>query len=284
MSTLIVGAGGQLGRALQREFPGAVALDRAALDVTDRAAVRDFDWAGVDLVLNAAAWTAVDAAEDPANHAAVHAANADAVGHLARAVRTCGATLVHVSSEYVFDGRHDGPHPEDWPANPLSVYGRSKADGDVQAGHVTKHYLVRTTWVVGEGGNFVRTMAGLADRGVSPVVVDDQIGRPTFTADLAAGIRHLVGTGAPFGTYNLTNDGDPVSWADLAAAVFEARGRSAGDVGRVSTEEYFADKPGAAPRPLNSVLDLGRIRATGFAPRDWRTALDEYLGALQPAV
>ena len=99
----------------------------------------------------------VDAAENPANLAAVRAANVDAVGYLGRAVRTCGATLVHISSEYVFDGRHEGPHPEDWPANPLSVYGQSKADGDLQAGYVTKHYLVRTTWVAGEGGNFVRT-------------------------------------------------------------------------------------------------------------------------------
>jgi dTDP-4-dehydrorhamnose reductase len=282
VTTLIVGAGGQLGRALQQEFPGAVALDRKALDVTDRAAVRDYPWAGVDLVLNAAAWTAVDAAEDPANLAAVRAANVDAVGYLARAVRTCGATLVHISSEYVFDGEHEGPHPEDWPANPLSVYGQSKADGDTQAGYVTKHYLVRTTWVVGEGGNFVRTMAGLADRGVSPTVVDDQIGRPTFTPDLAAGIAHLVRSQAPFGTYNLTNSGEPVSWADVAAAVFEARGRSASDVGRTSTAEYFADKPQAATRPLNSVLDLARITGTGFEPRDWRTALGEYLAALLP--
>jgi len=166
------------------------------------------------------------------------------------------------------------------PANPLSVYGQSKADGDTQASHVTKHYIVRTTWVVGEGGNFVRTMAGLADRGVSPTVVDDQIGRPTFTSDLAAGIAHLVRTRAPFGPYNLTNSGDPASWADVAAAVFEARGRSASDVGRTSTEAYFADKPQAAARPLNSVLDLSKIEATGFRPRDWRPALTDYLATL----
>ncbi len=278
MTTVIVGANGQLGRALQQEFPDAVALGRAQLDVTDAAAVRDYRWGDVDVVLNAAAWTAVDAAEDPANLEAVRAANVDAVGYLARAVRTSGATLVHISSEYVFDGRHDGPMPEDWPPNPLSVYGRSKADGDVQAGHVTKHYLVRTTWVVGDGGNFVRTMAGLADRGVSPTVVDDQIGRLTFTADLAAGIAHLLRTRAPYGTYNLTNEGEPASWADVAAAVFAVRGRSGDDVGRTSTEAYFADKPQAAVRPLNSVLDLAKIRATGFVPRDWRTALTEYLG------
>ena len=280
MTTLILGANGQLGRALRRQFPGAVALDRSELDVSDSAAVRDFRWDGVDVVLNAAGWTAVDAAEDPANLAAVRAANADAVGYLARAVRTCGAVLVHVSSEYVFDGQHAAPHPEDWPANPLSVYGRSKADGDTHAGHVTKHYLIRTTWVVGEGGNFVRTMAGLADRGVSPTVVDDQIGRPTFTADLAAGIAHLLDTRAPYGTYNLTNAGEPASWADVAGAVFEARGRSVDDVTRTSTEKYFADKPGAAPRPLNSVLDLSRITDAGFTPRDWRSALDEYLTGL----
>ena len=281
MTTLILGAGGQLGRALQRRFPDAVALDRSKLDITDRAAVRDFDWADVDVVVNAAAWTAVDAAEDPANLAAVRAVNVDAVGHLARAVRTCGATLVHVSSEYVFDGRHHGPHPEDWPANPLSVYGQSKADGDVQAGYVTEHYLLRTTWLAGEGANFVRTMAGLADRGVSPTVVDDQIGRLTHADDLAAGITHLIETRAPFGTYNLTNDGEPASWADVAAAVFEARGRSADDVTRVSTADYFADKPRAAARPLNSVLDLSRIKAEGFSPPDWRNAIQRVLDRIE---
>lgn len=278
MTAVVVGAGGQLGRALRREFPDAVALDRSALDVSSASAVRAFDWSGVDVVLNAAAWTAVDAAEDPANLAAVRAANVDAVGFLADAARQQGFTLVHVSSEYVFDGRHPGPIPEDLPPSPLSVYGRSKADGDRLAEALDRHYLVRTTWVVGEGGNFVRTMASLADRGVSPTVVDDQIGRPTFASDLAAGIRHLVATAAPFGTYNLTNSGEPASWADVASAVFEERGRSASDVGRVSTAEYFADKPAAAPRPLNSVLDLAKIRSTGFAPREWRPALAEYLG------
>ncbi|MGY2084947.1 SDR family oxidoreductase [Blastococcus sp. SYSU DS0539] len=278
MRAVIVGAAGQLGRALQREFPGALALDRAALDVTDAAAVRAFDWTGVDVVLNAAAWTAVDAAEDPANLAAVRAANVDAVWHLAQAADRVGAGLVHLSSEYVFDGTHPGPIPEDAPPSPLSVYGRSKADGDACAVAVERHWLVRTTWVVGEGGNFVRTMAGLADRGISPSVVDDQVGRLTATTDLAAGIRHLVATGAPYGTYNLTGDGEPASWADVAEAVFTARGRSAGDVVRVSTAEYFAGRTGVAPRPLNSVLDLGRIRAAGFAPRDWREALRAYLG------
>lgn len=279
MTTVIVGANGQLGRALQKQFPDAVALGRAELDVTDAAAVRNYAWDGVDVVLNAAAWTAVDAAEDPANRVAVRAANVDAVGSLARAAQGVGATLVHISSEYVFDGRHAGPIPEDLPPSPLSVYGQSKADGDAEASRVPEHYLVRTTWVVGEGGNFVRTMASLADRGISPTVVDDQVGRPTFTADLSAGIAHLLRTSAPYGTYNLTNRGEPASWADVAAAVFAARGRSADDVARVSTAEYFAGKTGIAPRPLNSVLDLSKIAAAGFTPRDWRTALAEYIAS-----
>ena len=277
MSTVIVGANGQLGRALRKRFPDAVALDRAALDVSDAAAVRDHDWTGVDVVLNAAAYTAVDAAEEPANLAAVRAANVEAVGHLAEAAQRHGFTLVHVSSEYVFDGRHAGPVPEDLTPSPLSVYGQSKADGDAAATAAPRHYVVRTTWVVGEGGNFVRTMASLADRGIKPSVVGDQIGRPTFTTDLADGIAHLLESGAPFGIYNLTNDGEPASWAQVAAAVYEARGHSADDVTPVTTAEYFADKPSAAVRPLNSVLDLAKIQATGFRPRDWRTALTEYL-------
>ncbi|MGY1846843.1 SDR family oxidoreductase [Blastococcus sp. SYSU DS1021] len=280
MNAVIVGAGGQLGRALRGAFPDAVALDRAALDVTDAAAVRAFDWTGVDVVLNAAAWTAVDAAEDPANLAAVRAVNVDAVAHLAHAADRAGAALVHLSSEYVFDGTHPGPIPEDLPPSPLSVYGRSKADGDACATAVERHWLVRTTWVVGEGGNFVHTMAGLADRGISPSVVDDQIGRPTTAADLAAGIRHLVGTGAPYGPYNLTGDGEPASWADVAALVFTARGRSADDVQRVSTAEYFAGRAGVAPRPLNSVLDLAKIRAAGFRPVHWREGLRDHLSRL----
>ncbi|MDP9460422.1 MAG: NAD(P)-dependent oxidoreductase [Actinomycetota bacterium] len=277
MTAVILGANGQLGRALCREFPDAVALGRAELDVADPAAVRDFDWSAVDVVLNAAAYTNVDSAEDPANHAVVRATNTDAVGYLAEQAERWRCTLVHVSTEYVFDGRHPGPMPEDLTPSPLSIYGQSKADGDVHLAGLERHYLIRTTWVVGEGRNFVATMAGLADRGVQPAVVADQVGRPTFTRDLAGGIAHLLATGAPFGTYNLTNDGDPVSWADLAAAIYVARGRPAGDVRRVSTAEYFADKPEAAPRPLNGVLDLRKITATGFRPRNWRSALREYL-------
>src|SRR3712207_2116444 len=219
---VILGADGQLGRELRRVLPAATALSRRDLDIADPAAIRARDWSGVDVVLNAAAWTAVDAAEDPANLAAVRAANVEAVATLAELSEKHGFVLVHVSSEYVFDGSHARPIPEDLPFSPLSVYGRSKADGDRQVMAVDRHYLVRTTWVVGEGRNFVATMADLADRGVSPAVVDDQIGRPTSTVDLAGGIRHLLESRSPFGTYNLDRKSTRLnsSHANISYAVF----------------------------------------------------------------
>jgi dTDP-4-dehydrorhamnose reductase len=279
---VIVGARGQVGRALARRFPDAELLDREEIDAADPAAVRAHDWTTVGLVINAAAYTQVDAAQDPASLSAVRATNVDAVANLAEVADRHGATFVHFSTEYVFDGRHEGPMREDLPVAPLSVYGQSKADGDLAATAVDRHYLLRTSWVVGDGHNFVRTMASLADRGIEPSVVADQVGRLTFADDLAAAVVHLVGTGAPFGTYNVTSDGPPSTWADVAEIVFEARGRDRSAVTRVSTAEYFAGKSGIAPRPLNSVLDLAKISATGFRPRDWRDALNGYLAHLPP--
>jgi dTDP-4-dehydrorhamnose reductase len=281
--TVIVGAGGQVGRALARRFPDAEALDRTALDITDPAAVRAADWSDLGLLVNAAAYTQVDAAEAPANLRAVRAVNVDAVANLAEVADRQGATFVHFSSEYVSDGSSAGPMPEEVPVAPLSVYGRSKADGDLAAAAVERHYLLRTSWVVGEGTNFVRTMASLADRGIEPAVVADQVGRLTFADDLAAAVAHVVGVAAPFGTYNVTCDGPPTTWAEIAELVFEARGRPASAVRRVSTAEYFAGRPGVAPRPLNSLLDLAKVEAAGFRPRNWRAALDQYLDGLLPA-
>ncbi|WP_158548575.1 NAD(P)-dependent oxidoreductase [Blastococcus sp. TF02A-26] len=277
---VIVGAKGQVGRALARRFPDAELLDREEIDASDAGSVARHDWSGAGLIVNAAAYTQVDAAEDPANLAAVRATNVDAVRNLAEVADRQGATFVHFSTEYVFDGTHDGPMPEDLPTAPLSVYGQSKADGDRAATAVERHYLLRTSWVVGDGHNFVRTMASLADRGIEPSVVADQVGRLTFAEDLAAAVVHLIETGAPFGTYNVTSDGPPSTWAEVAEIVFAARGRDRSAVSRVSTEEYFAGKPGIASRPLNSLLDLAKVTATGFRPRDWRDALREYLDTL----
>ncbi|QIK75264.1 sugar nucleotide-binding protein [Nocardioides piscis] len=290
--TLIVGALGQLGRALQVDFPGADLVDLAegdvdgspvaALDLTDAAAVAGWPWHEYAVVLNAAAFTAVDVAETADGRRTAWAANAGAPATLAGLARDHGFTLVHYSSEYVFDGTAE-EHTEDEPVSPLGVYAQSKAAGDIAVGLAPRHYLLRTSWVIGAGKNFVRTMATLAENGVSPSVVSDQVGRLTFTTELSRATRHLIDSGADFGTYNLSNGGPAMSWADIARAVFERSGRSVDDVSETTTEAYAAgvlDKGQPfAPRPLRSAMSLAKIRATGFEPEDALTALDRYLDA-----
>ena len=270
---LVVGGSGQVGTALRRTFPAAHAPSRSELDLADPDSVARFDFSSYDVVLNAAAYTAVDAAE--ADRRGAWAANATGPALLAAQATQHGFTLVHVSSDYVFDGTVE-EHQEDEPLSPLGVYGQSKAAGDLAVATTPRHYLLRTTWVVGDGHNFVRTMQRLARDGVSPTVVADQVGRLTFADELARAVRHLLDTRAPYGTYNVTNGGDAHSWAGFARAVFAASGRSADDVGPVSTEEYGAGKD-LAPRPAHSALSLAKIRSTGFEPRDVLEDLAAYL-------
>lgn len=278
---LVLGASGQLGRALRARLGDAAHIEyatRADIDVsaTDLATARR--WRDYGLIVNAAAYTAVDQAETADGREQAWAANASAVAALARIADDHGITFVHVSSDYVFDGTHDGAYPEDAPLRPLGVYGQTKAAGDLAASTAERHYIVRTSWVIGDGGNFVRTMQSLAERGIDPRVVGDQIGRLTFTSDIAAAIAHLVESRAPYGVYNVTGSGDPRSWADIAREVFRLSGHDADRVTAVSTDEYFASATGpVAPRPRNSVLDLAKITATGFAPADADESLAAYL-------
>ncbi|WP_232676583.1 bifunctional dTDP-4-dehydrorhamnose 3,5-epimerase family protein/NAD(P)-dependent oxidoreductase [Nocardioides sp. R-C-SC26] len=277
---VVTGCRGQLGRALMTAFPDAVGIDRPGtgapveLDLTDVAAVRTWPWHDHDVVLNAAAYTAVDAAEGE-GRAEAWAANAVAPATLAEIASHHGITLVHYSTEYVFDGIVP-EHREDEPVAPLGVYGQSKAAGEVAVGTTPRHYLLRTSWLIGDGGNFVRTMARLATDGVSPSVVDDQVGRLTFTDELVRATRHLLDASAPFGTYHVSNGGPATSWAQIAAEVFRLRGRQADDVTAVTTADYFAGKT-MAPRPSHSAFDLAKLRATGFDPEDAFTALRRYL-------
>jgi dTDP-4-dehydrorhamnose reductase/dTDP-4-dehydrorhamnose 3,5-epimerase len=272
--TLVLGGRGQLGRAIRASFPDAMLADFEDLDLTDPAAVEAWPWHAHDLVINAAAYTAVDAAESAEGRRAAWAANARAPAILARMARDHGLTLVHFSTDYVFDGTI-AEHDETEPPSPLGVYGQSKAAGDLAVATAPRHYLIRTSWVVGGGANFVRTMQSLAADGVSPAVVSDQVGRLTFTSELARATRHLVETGATYGTYHVTNSGPPMSWADVAAEVFRLSGRDPGDVTPVTTAEYARGKA-LAPRPGNSTLALGKIRATGLEPEDALVALRRY--------
>ncbi|MBG6223464.1 dTDP-4-dehydrorhamnose 3,5-epimerase [Arthrobacter sp. CAN_A2] len=278
--TLVVGADGQLGRALRAalaDHPSIEFASRSDLDLLgDLDAVRS--WTAYETIINAAAYTAVDAAENPEGRAAAWAANVSGVAALARVATTHRLTLVHISSDYVFDGSRD-LHSEAEPFTPLGVYGQTKAAGDAIVGIVPRHYILRTSWVIGEGANFVRTMANLAGRDIKPNVVNDQVGRLTFAEDIAGAILHLLGAGAPYGTYNVSNDGAPQSWADIAADVYALCGRDRGDVTGVSTEEYFAGKH-AAPRPLRSTLDLTKLKATGFVPALSSEQLRSYVESL----
>jgi dTDP-4-dehydrorhamnose 3,5-epimerase/reductase len=275
---LILGAGGQLGRALVAAFPEADAATREQLDLSDPEAVARFDFSPYGTVLNAAAYTKVDAAETDSGRRTAWAVNVHAVAAVAAAAREHRCTLVHISSDYVFDGLVE-VHNEAEAFSPLGVYGQTKAAGDVIVSSVPAHYVLRSSWVIGDGANFVRTMASLADRGVQPNVVDDQRGRLTFTTEITRAITHLLEVGAPYGTYNLTNAGPPMTWADVARRVFVARGRPASAITNVTTEEYAAGK-NLAPRPRHSVLTLDKITATGFHPGDADAELDRYVAQL----
>ncbi len=278
---LIIGAYGQLGKALQAKYPNAKAVDRDQFDMTDQSAVDAYDWSGVDIILNAAAYTNVDGAETEEGRRAAWKINATGVSYLARAAAEHDITLVHVSSDYVFDGTQT-PHKEDEDYSPLGVYGQAKAAGDIAVATAPKHYILRISWLIGDGPNFVRTMMGVAAKNISPTVVSDQVGRLTFTPTLVGAIDHLLKNKAPFGTYNATNDGAPASWAEITRAIFEELGRDDLTVTDTTTAEYFASKTGVAPRPLGSALDLSKIKATGLVVREWTDELHDYIANEQP--
>lgn len=271
----IVGANGQLGRALHAQYPAAISADIEELDITNLESVNNFDWGKFKVILNAAAYTNVDGAETPEGRIAAWKVNSTAVGYLAQAAIKHDLTLVHISTDYVFDGTQN-PHTETEAFSPLSVYGQTKAAGDIVISAAPKHYLLRTSWVIGDGKNFVRTMLGLGDKGISPTVVGDQIGRLTFTGELVKAINHLLSTESSYGTYNVTNSGDSVSWADVTREIFKIGGYDL-TVTDTTTAEYFANKPEAAPRPLLSTMSIDKIQATGFTSTDWREDLRQYI-------
>ena len=295
--TLVTGCTGQLGRAVRTlaEERGLADwfdyCDIDTFDLSDPAAYQGSDWSLYGTVVNCGAYTAVDKAETSEGRVACWKANATGPALIARVCAEHGITLVHVSSDYVFDGTRE-LHPEDEPFAPMGVYGQSKAAGDLAVGGCPKHYIARSSWVIGDGRNFVKTMMGLSDRvaagEISQVtVVDDQVGRLSFTRDMAEGIFWLLGyregdvepsSPAPYGTYNLTGSGEPKSWAQIAKRVFELANGNADKVVPVATADYYAGVAGpVSPRPEHSAMDLSKIVAIGFNPSDWERELDEYV-------
>lgn len=279
--TLVLGADGQLGRALREAYGDASHVEfatRADLDLSagDLAAARA--WRDYDTIINAAAYTNVDAAETAEGRAAAWATNVTGVAALARVAATHAITVVHISSDYVFDGTGTRPYREDDPPAPLGVYGQTKAAGDQIVATLPRHYILRTSWVIGDGRNFVRTMLSLADKDVNPSVVNDQLGRLTFTSELARVIRHVTETRAPYGIYNVTGAGSVTSWAEVARRTFAVAGHDPDRVTGVPTAVYFGGVKGpVAPRPANSVLDLAKIESTGYRPADAGELLANYV-------
>jgi dTDP-4-dehydrorhamnose reductase len=286
---LVFGAGGQVGLELLRAAApaglAAVAVPRMAADICDPAAVAAaLDRPGCAGVINAAAYTAVDRAES--EPAAAHAVNRDGAANLARACAARGVPLIHISTDYVFDGTKDGPYEETDPVAPLGVYGASKATGEAAVrAALDRHLIVRTAWVFSPfGANFVKTMLRLGAERPELRVVDDQRGCPTAAADIAAALLVMArwaltdGFGG-WGTYHFCS-AESTTWCGFARAVFATaavHGRPAPKVAAITTAEY----PTPAKRPANSVLSTARIGAAfGIEPPSWRASLRACVGEL----
>ncbi len=284
MKLLVFGAGGQVGTELRRaRLPQGMtlaALTRAELDIADPAAVRAAIRRELpDLIVNAAAYTAVDRAESEAE--AAFAINATAPGEIAAACAEAGIPFIHISTDYVYDGSKPGPYVEGDPINPLGVYGRSKAAGDAAvAAALAEHVILRTAWVYSaHGANFVKTMLRLAGERPSLRVVADQHGSPTAAADIAAAIIAVaakIGAGeGHWGVFHFTGAG-ATTWHGFAEAIVALAGKTV-PVAAIAT----ADFPTPARRPANSVLDCAKIAAAyGVTARPWREALAEVVAEL----
>ena len=285
--TLVTGANGQLGHAIrayveEHGLEGFEFTDIDEFDFSDPAAYDRYDWSLYGAIVNAGAYTAVDRAETAEGRPLAWRANAQGPALLARIAKDYDLTLVHVSSDYVFDGTVE-EHAESEDFAPLGVYGQTKAAGDIAVANVPRHYILRSSWVIGEGRNFVKTMMGLSDKVAKGdleqvTVVDDQYGRLTFTKDMAEAVFHLLDSRAPYGTYNLTGSGAVKSWAQIAADVFERANGNSDKVKPISTDEYFANATSpVSPRPTHSALSLEKIEKAGYNPPDWERTLADYI-------
>ena len=279
MRILLTGSTGQLGSELAALLAASGelrAMDRAALDLANTDALREtLRRTRADVIVNAAAYTAVDKAETEPQVAM--RVNGVAPGVMAEEAKRSGALLVHFSTDYVFDGASAVPYREDDPVAPLNSYGRSKLEGEQRIrASGCRYVIVRTAWLYGRGSNFVRAILRQARKGASLRVVNDQLGAPTWAADVAAITMKLLNAG---GVFHVTAAGQ-ASWYEVAQEIVRLAGLQA-ELRPVTSEEYGA----AAPRPRYSVLDNGRLRAAGIEPiGDWRRRLSAFLSTAQPGV
>jgi len=312
MKVLVTGVAGQLGHDVMNElakrnyegtgsdiapvYGGAAdgtevtRMPYVQMDITDKAAVENvISEMEPDVVVHCAAWTAVDLAEDEDKREKVHQVNGVGTENIALACKKAGCKMVYISTDYVFDGQGTAPwEPDCTDYKPLSVYGRTKLEGEqAVAAHLDKYFIVRIAWVFGVNGkNFIKTMLNLGKTHDQIRVVNDQIGTPTYTFDLARLLVDMIETDQ-YGYYHVTNEGGYISWYDFTVEIFRQAaelghseyGRESLKVIPVTTEEYGISK---AKRPFNSRLDKSKLAANGFQPLPvWQDALHRYLREIE---
>ena len=276
-----VGSGSKPAYSGVQDGSAVCSLPYVQMDIRDRDAVmKTIAAARPDVVIHCAAWTAVDAAEAPENREAVQVVNALGTRYVAEACKALGCKMIYISTDYVFPGGGTRPwQPDEGGYAPLNAYGQSKLAGELAVDELLeKFFIVRTAWVFGRsGGNFVKTMLRLGKTHEELRVVNDQIGTPTYTRDLARLLVDMSLT-EQFGRYHATNEGGYISWYDFACEIFRQAGMKV-RVQPVSTAEYGLSK---AARPFNSRLDKSKLQEKGFAPLpDWRDALSRYLKEIE---
>lgn len=295
MRFLVTGVGGQLGHDVLNELDkrgyeavGTDILDEVKsqfpyvkLDITDESEVKKaVGMIKPDVIVHCAAWTAVDAAEDEENQAKVRAINSDGTRYLAASARAVDAKMIYISTDYIFDGTGTRPwQPDDRNYAPLNVYGQTKLDGELAvSGLLDKYFIVRIAWVFGKNGkNFIKTMLNVGKTHDEVRVVNDQVGTPTYTYDLARLLVDMAET-EKYGYYHATNEGGFISWYDFTVEIYRQAGLST-KVIPVTTAEYGLSK---AARPYNSRLDKSKLVTNGFTPLPtWQDALSRYLKELE---
>lgn len=281
MKVLVTGVNGQLGHDVVNELTkrghNAVGVDIDEMDITDKKCVDDvIGKTNPDAVIHCAAWTAVDLAEEAENIDKVRAVNAYGTKYIAQSCRALDCKMIYISTDYVFDGQGNEPwHADCKDYAPLNVYGQTKLEGELAvAGTLDKYFIVRIAWVFGVNGkNFIKTMLNVGKTHDTVTVVNDQIGTPTYTYDLARLLVDMIET-EKYGYYHATNEGGYISWFDFAKEIYAQAGYST-QVKPVSTAQYGISK---AKRPFNSRLDKSKLLQNGFTPLPtWQDALARYL-------
>lgn len=269
---LVTGGDGQVGLALRPHLPNGRFVDLGELDVTEASSV-SAAIEGTDAVIHLAAMTHVDDCE--VEPEAAWAVNAEGTRHIAEAAKERNERVIYLSTDYVFDGTKQGEYLEDDTPRPINVYGRTKLEGENHVRTVPGATILRTSWVIGEGRNFVGTIVAAARKGKPLRVVDDQRGRPSFADDLARAIVHVLEHEIE-GVVNVAGDEEPCTWADLAELALRDAGLDT-EVERIDTETYERTAGRVvAPRPPNSVLALAKARRLGVPLASWRASLERY--------